>query len=426
MEITQSKSNLFHDLNSKSNRLDTFINYTSLFLFIAISSIPFFIGDEYLIIGFILSGLSFSIKRYAVDKFIIIYCLIFFTIFMLQVLFFSVFELNAIVGYFFRILYAYMTIKIIGNKIVDYYNNIIYFFSIIGLLFFIPTIFFKDEMETFLSQFSLIFEPFQLHNPNRTHVLIYTFGENYEDVDGDASKSWLRNSGPFWEPGGYGIFLIIAIIFELIKTKKLLTKRNIIFIICILTTLSTGSFLVLFALIVFYILTYPTKKRILFLGCFVFLSILIYNNTYFLVEKVETQTSNNKVSLQYTPRNRFVSGQLDMIDFMNNPILGRGRFNATRFDIKETGDLVINHRNNGTTNLLVEFGFFGFFSYFYFMYLSFKAYCEYNKFKPIFAFYATILILIMGFSQMIFIKPFFIGFSFLFLAISSKDIIYKK
>lgn len=426
MEITQSKSNLFHDLNSKSNRLDTFINYTSLFLFIAISSIPFFIGDEYLIIGFILSGLSFSIKRCAIDKFIIVYCLLFFTIMMLQVMFFSVLELNVILGYFFRIVYAYMTIKIIGDKIVDYFNNIIYFFSIISLIIFIPTIFFKDEIETLLSQISLIFEPFQLHDPGRSHILIYTFGENYEDIEGDASKSWLRNSGPFWEPGGFGIFLIIAVLFELIKTKKLITKRNIVFIITILTTLSTGSFMVLFALIVFYILTYPNKERILFLSIFVVLSFLIYQNTYFLVEKVEKQTAKKQVSLKYTPRNRFVSGQLDIIDFLNNPILGRGRFEATRFDIKETGELQLNHRNNGTTNLLVEFGFFGFFAYFYFMYLSFKSYCEYNKFKPIFAFYATILILIMGFSQMIFIKSFFIGFSFLFLAVSRKDIIYRK
>jgi hypothetical protein len=426
MDVKNLNSINSNDINFKTNRFENFISYTSLFLFIAISSIPFFIGDEFLIFAFILSAITFSIKRCTVDKFIVIYCLIFLTIMMLQVMFFSVLELNVIVGYFFRILYAYMTIKIIGNKIVDYYNNIIYFFSIISLLVFIPTIFFKDEIETLLSQISLIFEPFQLHDPRRSHIVIYTFGENYEDVDGDASKSWLRNSGPFWEPGGFGVFLIISVLFEVIKTKKLLTKRNIVFIITILTTLSTGSFLVLFALIVFYILTYPTKERILFLGCFMLLSFFIYKNTYFLVEKVEKQTAKKQVSLEYTPRNRFVSGQLDVIDFMNNPILGRGRFEATRFDIKESGELQLNHRNNGTTNLLVEFGIFGFFAFFYFMYLSFKGYCEYNKFRPIFAFYATILILIMGFSQMIFIKPFFIGFSFLFLAVTSNDIIYRK
>lgn len=406
----------------KLGRIDRFLRYLILYLFIALTSVPFFVGDEYLVLGFLLSFVVFIYKRYIVDRFIIFYCLIFFIIMMAQSLFFLIFESNVILGYFFRIIYAYMTIRILGNKIGDYYVNIIYFFSIISLLIFIPSIFFYEIIDSTLTLISFLFEPFQLHDPGRSHIIIYTFGENYEDVDGDLSKSLFRNSGPFWEPGGFGVFLILAIIFEIIKHHKLLTKRNIVFIISLLTTLSTGAFFVLFILIVFYILTYPTPLKMVSLGAFVLISALIYSNTFFLTEKVNKQTSKTSVSLASTPRNRFVSGQLDLIDFINNPILGRGRFDATRFDTKENLlDPYLNHRNNGTTNLLVEFGIFGFITFFYFMYKSFKAYCIENKFKTVFAVYLVVLMLGIGFSQMIFIKPFFIGLSFLFLAAKSMD-----
>lgn len=394
------------------------IDYLQLFVFIAITSMPFFIGDEFLIIGTIFSLITFLSRHKVFDKFIFTYSLIFFFIFLLQSFFFSVLEINVIVGYLVRIFYAYFTIKVLGNKLAIYYVKIIYFFTLISFLFYFPTIFFQDQMVSLMEQLAAYIEPFQLHDPGRTHILVYTFGEQYTEGEGAVNSIIERNSGPFWEPGGFGVFLILAIIFETIHNRKILTRRNYIFLIATLTTLSTGTFLVLFFFVVSYLLVYRDFKKLAFLGLFVIVGIVVYANTFFLSEKVDSQLSNKQVvSLKYAPRTRFVSAQLDWIDFTSNPILGRGRFEQTRFDLKEdNSDLVLNHRNNGTTNLLVEFGVFGFITFFYYMYLSFKKYCIIYEIKQYFPIILVLVVILLGFSQMIFLKPFFIGLSFFFLS----------
>jgi len=381
-----------------------------------VSSIPILIGDEFLIAGSVISLVVFLYRRLTFDKFIFQYAVFYLLIFILQSFVFSVLEINVIVGYIVRIFYAYFTLKIIGKNIIKYYVNIIYVFTLISFVFYFPTIFLGDVVTNVLEDFYSLIEPIQLHEPGRTHILIYTFGENYSDFEGYSSSFIERNSGPFWEPGGFGVFLILAIMFEFLMGNSLFTKRNIVFMIGTLTTLSTGTFVVLFVLMTCYLLIYHDYKKVLVLLSLLVGGFFIYTNTFFLKEKVENQSiSKQSVSLRYAPRTRFVSAQLDLLDFMNYPILGRGRYAATRFDINEKDeDLQLNHRNNGTTNLLVEFGAIGFIGFFAFMFKSFRLACKTYQFKKIFAVVFVLVVMLLGFSQMLFLKPFFIGLSFFF------------
>ncbi|MGE0635307.1 MAG: O-antigen ligase family protein [Bacteroidia bacterium] len=411
--VSLKSSNL---ANSKS-KFDSYTSYLVLYFFIGMASMPFFIGNEFLFIFFIPSFFLFIIKKKKIDNFIIIYSVIFLIIFLAQSIYYQVIELNIILGYFFRILYAYITIKIIGDKISQYYVNIIYLFTLVSFVFYFPSLIFYDEVNNFLTNLSTLIEPYQLNNPGRTHIIIYTFGLTYNEDGGFVESLIPRNSGPFWEPGGFGVFLILAIIFELIENNRLLTKKNIIFFIGIFTTLSTGTFFVFFALITFYSFTLKGNYKILVIAIILLSGIWVYINSFFLGQKVEKDiTSMSATELKFAPRTRFVSAQLDLIDFLNNPILGRGRFESTRFDVKESkGEAFLTHRNNGTTNMLVEFGIFGFFFFFYTMFKSFRAYCLSRKFNIKFAFYFVIIVLLLGFSQMIFNKPLFIGLSFMFI-----------
>lgn len=54
-----------------------------------------------------------------------------------------------------------------------------------------------------------------------------------------------RNYGPFWEPGVYQMYLLLAIIFCLFGKTKIQLKETIIFSLTILTTLSTAGYLML-------------------------------------------------------------------------------------------------------------------------------------------------------------------------------------
>jgi hypothetical protein len=402
----------------RSLRREKILAYLLLYLFMALTSIPFFVGNEYLIVFFAVSLMLFVFRGYIMDNFIVYYCLIYLLIFAVQSFFFSVLEINIIFGYLLRILYAYCTIRLIGKDIAKYFVNIIYFFTVISLILFLPALVFPDVVNNALEQVAEYIKPLQLHEPGRKHILIYTFGLEYFSDDGLVSSSIPRNSGPFWEPGGFGVFLILAIVFELVENRKFFTKKNTVMFIGVITTLSTGAFIAMFFLVVFYLITYRTPVRIISLVLFVAASVFIYANTFFLREKVTGHlASSSDISLANAPRTRFVSAQLDLIDFFNNPVLGRGRFVQTRFDVKEPDDeILLNHRTNSTTNMLVEFGLFGFVAFFLYMFRSFRAFCILHQFKPVFAFYTVIIVITLGFYEMILIKPFFIGLSFMFLA----------
>lgn len=394
------------------------LDYLTMYFLVGMASMPFFVGNEYLYIFFFFALLVFVSRKKKFDVFIFYYCLVYLLIFLFQSIFYSVFEMNIVLGYLLRILFAYVAIKAIGEKAGRVFVNIIYFFTLVSFVFYIPSLFFPDTVNSILLSLSKFIEPFQLNDPGRSHILIYTFGEEYSDTSGLVESSWFRNSGPFWEPGGFGIFLVLAILFELIETKNLFSVKNRVFFIAVITTLSTGTFFALFVLTILYLITYLTASRAVLLICFVVSAIFIYANTFFLNEKVEEHLSMaGAASLKYAPRNRFVSAQLDLIDFVNNPLLGRGRFVATRFDVKESREeIFFNHRSNGTSNMLVEFGFFGFVFFFICMYYSFKTYCKVYNFRKNFAFYSVLIVALLGFYEMIFNKPFFIGLSFMFLA----------
>ncbi|HXC06595.1 MAG TPA: hypothetical protein VNZ86_17685, partial [Bacteroidia bacterium] len=71
------------------------------------------------------------------------------------------------------------------------------------------------------------------------------------------------------------------------------------------------------------------------------------------------------------------------------------------------------HRNNSITDLLATYGAILFLVFFYHYYRSLRVLCESHNFSPGFAVSALVVILILGFSQSIFMKPFFYGILFI-------------
>ena len=256
----------------------------------------------------------------------------------------------------------------------------------------------------------------QLHDVARKHIIIYTYGQDYETrAYSDFSNAFMnRNSGPFWEPGGFGVFLTIAFIFNTLKSKKILTRKNIIFLITIITTLSTGAYIILMIYLAFYLShNYSSKYRYIILLSAIFLSNIVFQNTYFLKDKLQyTMDVTGYGDSKYAPRTRIGSALIDVSDFLAYPIIGKGYFVSNRHS--EFEDEVLRYRNNGLTNMLVEYGIIGFFFFFFTMHRSFRNHCYSLKVDPKFSFIFVICIMGYSFSQMILIKTFFIGLSFMF------------
>ncbi|MDP4267290.1 MAG: O-antigen ligase family protein [Bacteroidota bacterium] len=239
---------------------------------------------------------------------------------------------------------------------------------------------------------------------------------------------FLRNSGNYTEPGSFQEFLNVALMLNIVLSGKLINKKNIIFIVAIITTQSTGAYVTLFCIIVTYIII---KSKFIITAISVplilLLSLTVYEKAPFLKEKIESQynTQSKKSPRKY--KGRFMSAFLDLKDFQKNPIFGRGLIKQTRFENYRENDVEF-LRYNGTTDFLVKVGGIGFIIYFYLMYKSLRRLCLLNNFNMFFAFAIIVFLLINGFGQSIFFTHICIGLTIftLVFSYSSNLEFYKK
>lgn len=380
--------------------MNRFYKYSLLFILIAQSSIPFFFGNEYLIAGFIYSFILFLSINKSVDKYIILYSAIFVSLFILHFFFADDFVSSLMVGYVIRIFFAYFTIRVIGVDFGKYVVNIIYFFAVVSFFFYVPLSLFPGLQNITTSLYYNVFKGLEVYPDNfRINIILYT---------PDYWLNWIppRNAGPFWEPGGFATFLVVAIILNFYETKKMFDKKNIIFVIALLTTFSTAAYILLSLILVLFFLSKRNFRSIaIALPFIIFLSYFGYYQIPFLQEKIESQyTEFSLYSNAYSERTRLASTYYDIQAIMKNPIIGKGRVERDEFE----------RDVNGFTALVKQFGLIGFFTYFGFIFISLKKKAIVQNLSNEWIFYSVIILAVNGLSQSIFGKPFFISLAFIY------------
>jgi hypothetical protein len=234
--------------------------------------------------------------------------------------------------------------------------------------------------------------------------ILYTFDWTF--VSGLSNALTYRNAGFTWEAGSFANFLNMALFLNIFLCggrRRLISIKNLIFILGIISTFSTTGYLIMF-IIILYSVWENQKQVLLRIISVVFLvtfALFLFNSAYFLKNKIENQLQEASFS-----QNRFGSALLDFRDFVKRPIFGWSRDTAVLFG-PDTGFEA--HRPNGLTNLLRSYGLFYTLVFFILIYNSFKKMAfksgSYNSSK--FAFMLFFIIIIGSFSQLIFDKPFF-------------------
>jgi len=383
-----------------------------MLLLIAMSGVPFFYrsGMAFLIPSLVLvSIIFFSIGR-QIHKFLILYLFIFLLIQFGQMVKFNYLPLNTYLGLYVRVLFAYFVIQIIGSRFISYYINLILILAIVSFLFYflcyIPGIenFLITKIAPHLESPFIEKDVGYIYWPS---IIIYTINP--------AGGSLPRNSGPFWEPGAYGGFLIIALIFKIMIDKRIWDWKGAILITAIVSTFSTTAYLAFMLLFIAYNIVSKEKiYKIIFVPLLLLISFIGVTQIEFLGDKI----SENMDIETKTYNTRFKSALLDLNDFVDNPVFGLGRSAFTRFKGIEDSHLM--HRNNGITSFLTTYGIVIFLFYFYLIYYSFNTLCIHTGFNNHFAVYSLIIVIVLGFSEIYFIRPFFYGLTLLHLTYSSE------
>jgi hypothetical protein len=382
-------------------------NYFLVFLIIASSGIPLFSGNDLLnILLFLYSIIIANFKGIDKDPKAFLIILFFLLIEVSQHFLHGSYSYRTSIGTFIKLSTAYFIIKLVRERFIIYYINILYFFSLISFLFYSLT-FIPGFTDIVVNQIAPYFEsPFldsnSFYKPSPS-IIFYTFDP--------IALSDFRNSGPFWEPGAFAVYLIFALLFNIIKEKNLFGKKNLVFMVALISTFSTAGYIAFFIMISgFYFFNKKVSHKLILI-IFVSSSISFYSSTSFLEEKVKKNIS----LADQTTSSRFGSALADYTLFIESPIVGWGR-GPKRYGNREVFSFGKDqHRNNGIFILLATYGLLGSLFYFFLFYKSIKVINKFYKYSRGFSLVFFITILLLGFSQSLFFKPFFLCFMFLFL-----------
>ncbi|MFC1785610.1 hypothetical protein ACFL0J_08315 [Candidatus Neomarinimicrobiota bacterium] len=350
------------------------------------------------------------------DIFFILYMSLIVLIFVIQFFKFNFFDARGLLIILFKFSFPYLALVLIGRSFLVTYVRVMYIIAIISFLFYVPSIIVPGFENYLIDQIATIFKQqprntFYIYSPN---FILYTINPH--------GGVFYRNSGPFWEPGGYVCFLILALIFNIIINRTIFKRKNLIFFIAIITTFSTTGYIALIFLVIGYlIIQRKLINYLILLPVFVIISYISFTTLDFLKDKIilnyeKTITSN----IETTARTRFVSTILDLKDIKDNPIIGKGRSLQTRHGISISEFSYLEHRNNGITGLTVNYGIPFFLFYFSLIFKSFKDILTIQMLPRIFAYFILITIILLGSSQGLFQKPIFVGLTYLSLILSQK------
>lgn len=216
----------------------------------------------------------------------------------------------------------------------------------------------------------------------------------------------LRNSGLFYEPGRFVIFICIALAINLFRNKsQLFDKEDLLYIATIITTFSTTGYYVLILLITTKILISHKKSAYFILSIFILPVLIWYINTLdFMWEKVATEFG---MDATYS---RFAAILYHFEYITQSPIIGWG------YHVEE-----LQMSPNGLSLLVVRWGLIFSAVYYYYLYKGIPIVIGNNWQSVVVKIIVFLSVLFLAFSQSITVEPFYFALMF-FGLIKSKQL----
>lgn len=103
-----------------------------------------------------------------------------------------------------------------------------------------------------------------------------------------------RNSGPFWEPGMFAVFLNIALVLSIIKNKSITNKTVLIFLAGAVSTLSTTGLITTFAILIWFFGYFKPNAKSVFIFILIACGLLYFLNSDIGINKINGDMANQK------------------------------------------------------------------------------------------------------------------------------------
>ena len=222
-------------------------------------------------------------------------------------------------------------VVLVKEKFVYKYVKIIKFFCctsllIWGLLVVFPG--FHSLLTGIGNKLPQLFVKEWLDNTSNPGVSIYLY---YIPANTEtAYTSFIRNSGPFYEPGLFASYIIIALLLNTIRLNKLFHKDNFILIACLLSTCSSAGYISFLLLLIYSISLQRKIYTKLICLLLVIVSIGPIMKLDFMAEKVIA----NMEKAEYSSSSRFGAVLYHYEKIIESPLFGYagGKLPSTAMD----------------------------------------------------------------------------------------------
>ena len=347
------------------------------------------------------------------DNFFKYFTILYFIFYFIHILKFHYIDFREFREYI-KIFYAYIFIKLVYKDFFRLYTNIIYKLALISLFLYALQLYDYSMMKAFIGLIDHNIAFLDYRDGWYENLFFFTVNDN----------GMYRNSGFAWEPKGFGTFLTLAFLFRLFLNKfKLIDKQNIVYLLAIVTTLSTATYSVfLFAVLGFYLLNKKITFKLFSSLLILPIVFLIFTQVDFMKEKIENEFNTSDKYLNYvtdrrdsrelgaTSRSlgRFGSMILDYRDFIKEPLVGYGLYSEKRTMYSVAGIKLV--RVNGFSDFLAKFGLIGIIFLIYSLFKTFKKVSKQFKFKGYYM--IPLSILMTSFASTILLTPMYLSLLF--------------
>lgn len=295
--------------------------YFYISLIIVFSSFEYFFRSNIFLPALSLIAIFDAIiHKFRINDNIILYIFLIALILFVQGAFLNIHNLNGMIIPIINLVGLACIAAAVYKDFVKTFTNIIFFISLYSLIIYLfcldPTVY--DYLYNRVAVFDSVDVDKAVFEGGGKNFIIYNFQTDFIF----KTIGFRRNCGPFWEPGMFAVFILIALFFNLFLNKNIKGGliKNIILIGTLISTFSTGGYIGAIFIFLLYIVNTGLKLRnfLIFIPVAVCTTIYVTNLEY-IGEKTSNQFSNADVGSDHSRFGAFLT-QIDMIDA--SPVIG--------------------------------------------------------------------------------------------------------
>lgn len=270
---------------------------------------------------------------------------------------------NASLGFFAMLSCAFLAANTI-DSFPTRYVDIMSVIALIALAFYIP------RMLGLLKPEHFAWLPWSHLDNGWIHAWVFNF---------QKSSEYYRNSGPFWEPGAFAGYLVVAMLMLLWGVPNVARWKVVVLVSALLTTTSTTGYLALVPLVALWFAKSwqgVNPLRLIGLTLISFLFALAFYVGFqkipFLRDKIDSQFEMTALQSYNYEITRYGSLIYDLDFISQRPLVGWGASPETRQALDSNFGEIIQGQGNGFSGFAAKFGIPALLLYFSRIYFSAK------------------------------------------------------